>query len=158
MPRLRFAGQITGCEGYIESAAIGLLTGMFAANERLGLPLSGPPATTAFGALLGHITGGHILDETPSLLDGDGDGDLQTPRPRSFQPMNVNFGLFPPMEPPSHDDEGKRIKGKDKTFWRKRAMSRRALTDLASWLGSDHAVPLTTLPTAHFTTGVSTAT
>ena len=125
-PRLRFAGQITGCEGYVESAAIGLLTGLFAAAERLGQAVVPPPPTTAFGALLGHITGGHLVDET--VADGD------TPKARSFQPMNVNFGLFPPMEPPSHRADGTRIKGKDKSFERKRAMSRRALVDLAPWL------------------------
>ena len=77
-PRLRFAGQITGVEGYVESAAIGLLAGRFAAADRLGLAITPPPATTAFGALLAHITGG---------------ADAKT-----FQPMNVNFGLFPPLE------------------------------------------------------------
>ena len=82
-PRLRFAGQITGCEGYVECAAIGLLAGRFAAAERLGEPLALPPPTTAHGALLGHITGGHI-----ETIDAG---------PRSFQPMNVNFGLFPPL-------------------------------------------------------------
>ena len=82
-PRLRFAGQITGVEGYVESAAIGLLAGRFAAAERLGEPLASPPPTTALGALLVHITGGH-------LSQGDGAS-------RSFQPMNVNFGLFPPL-------------------------------------------------------------
>src|SRR4051812_1420004 len=82
MPRLRFAGQITGCEGYVESAAIGLLAGRFAAAERTGQVLGLPPATTAHGALLGHITGGHV-----ETIDAG---------PRSFQPMNVNFGLFPP--------------------------------------------------------------
>jgi methylenetetrahydrofolate--tRNA-(uracil-5-)-methyltransferase len=133
MPRLRFAGQITGCEGYVESAAIGLLAGTFAANERLGRSTTLPPVTTAFGALLGHITGGHIVD------DAAPEGDLQPSRARSFQPMNVNFGLFPQMDPPSHDDEGKRIKGKDKTFWRKRMMSRRALADLAGWLEAVNA-------------------
>ena len=126
-PRLRFAGQITGCEGYIESAAIGLLTGLFAASERLGQPVTTPPRTTAFGALLGHITGGHLLEETI------------TKGPRSFQPMNVNFGLFPPMDPPTHDDAGLRIKGKDKSVWRKRVMSRRALIDLRQWMDG-HAV------------------
>ena len=83
MPRLRFAGQITGCEGYVESAAIGLLAGRFAAAERLGEPIVPPPPTTAHGALLGHITGGHV-----ETIDAG---------PRSFQPMNVNFGLFPPL-------------------------------------------------------------
>jgi methylenetetrahydrofolate--tRNA-(uracil-5-)-methyltransferase len=126
-PRLRFAGQMTGCEGYVESAAIGLLTGLFAAGERLGRSVRPPPATTAFGALLGHITGGHIVDDS---------ADVDTSKPRSFQPMNVNFGLFPPMDPPSHRADGTRIKGKDKSFERKRAMSRRALTDLATWLPS----------------------
>src|ERR1700690_4174123 len=87
-PRLRFAGQITGCEGYVESAAIGLLAGRFAAAERLGETPALPPPTTAHGALIGHITGGHI-----ETIDKG---------PRSFQPMNVNFGLLPPLgyEPP----------------------------------------------------------
>jgi len=105
-PRLRFAGQITGVEGYVESAAIGLLTGRFAAAERLGRPPSLPPATTALGALLGHITGGAAAE--------------------TFQPMNVNFGLFPPLEL----EPGQRVKGRD----RKRAMARRALADLDAWL------------------------
>jgi len=103
MPRLRFAGQVTGVEGYVESAAIGLLTGRFASAERIGQASVAPPATTALGALLNHITGG---------------ADAET-----FQPMNVNFGLFP-------DLEGK-IKGRD----RKLAYTRRALADLDGWLG-----------------------
>src|SRR5262245_41005870 len=78
-PRLRFAGQITGCEGYVESAAIGLLAGRAAAAERLGKVWVPPPATTAFGALLAHIVGGHLSAE------GENGGA------RSFQPMNVNF-------------------------------------------------------------------
>jgi methylenetetrahydrofolate--tRNA-(uracil-5-)-methyltransferase len=102
MPRLRFAGQITGCEGYVESAAIGLLTGRFAAAERLGGVLSAPPPTTAMGALLGHITGG--ADAT------------------TFQPMNVNFGLFPPLPGT--------LRGKE----RKQALSARALSDFDEWL------------------------
>ncbi|HZH27079.1 MAG TPA: methylenetetrahydrofolate--tRNA-(uracil(54)-C(5))-methyltransferase (FADH(2)-oxidizing) TrmFO [Azospirillaceae bacterium] len=106
-PRLRFAGQITGCEGYVESAAVGLMAGRFAAAERLGQTPSVPPATTAFGALLGHITGG---------------ADAET-----FQPMNVNFGLFPP---PEKDARGREPKGKD----RKLAQSTRALADLDRWL------------------------
>src|SRR6202034_3475221 len=89
MPRLRFAGQITGCEGYVESAAVGLIAGRMAAAERLGLPVETPPLTTAIGALLNHITGGHI-----ETIDAG---------PRSFQPMNVNFGLFPPIEEPRVD-------------------------------------------------------
>src|SRR5580658_1697846 len=118
MPRLRFAGQITGCEGYVESAAIGLLVGRFAAAERLGERILLPPPTTAHGALLGHITGGHIetIDEGP----------------KSFQPMNVNFGLFPPLDTtPSHDPEGRKFgRGSAKNMARKGALSARALADL----------------------------
>ncbi len=119
-PGLRFAGQITGCEGYVESAAIGLLAGRFAAAERLGQSLTPPPVTTAFGALLSHITGGHIVSD-------------EEPGKRSFQPMNVNFGLFPPIEAPK--SEGKRLRGKEKTNAKKRAMSARALADCRTWLG-----------------------
>jgi len=105
MSRLRFAGQITGVEGYIESAAIGLLAGRFAAAERQGRALPAPPPTTAHGALLGHITGGA--------------------ESATFQPMNVNFGLFPPLEPVA----GRKIKRAE----RKPAMAARALADLQSW-------------------------
>ena len=121
-PRLRFAGQVTGVEGYVESAAIGLLAGRFAAAERLGRPLSAPPPTTAFGALIAHITGGHILDE-----HGAG--------PRSFQPMNVNFGLFPEAPPL----EGARLKGKERGRAKKRAIAVRALADIDTWLGNPPA-------------------
>ena len=131
-PRLRFAGQITGCEGYVESAAIGLLAGRAAACERLGQAWLPPPSTTAFGALLGHITGGHLS------ADGDGSRDGPSSEPRSFQPMNVNFGLFPPLEPPTHDAEGNRIKGKERGAARKRALSARALADLDRWLAMPH--------------------
>jgi methylenetetrahydrofolate--tRNA-(uracil-5-)-methyltransferase len=110
-PDLRFAGQMTGCEGYVESAAIGLLAGRFARAERLGEASVIPPPTTALGALLAHVTGGHI--------DG-GKG--------SFQPMNVNFGLFPDL---TEDPGGK---GKERTRIRKRALAERALADLAPWL------------------------
>ncbi len=120
MPRLRFAGQITGVEGYVESAAIGLLAGRFAAAERLGTALSAPPPTTALGALIAHITGGHV--------EASGEG------PRSFQPMNVNFGLFPPIDEPRTDADGKRIKGKEKGAARKRLMAERALVDIGGWL------------------------
>jgi methylenetetrahydrofolate--tRNA-(uracil-5-)-methyltransferase len=119
-PGLRFAGQITGCEGYVESAAIGLLAGRFAAAERLGRAASLPPATTAFGALLNHITGGHIVSD-------------DEPGKRSFQPMNVNFGLFPPVEAPK--TEGKRLRGKDKTVAKRHAITARALADCRDWLG-----------------------
>jgi methylenetetrahydrofolate--tRNA-(uracil-5-)-methyltransferase len=120
-PRLRFAGQITGCEGYVESAAIGLLAGRFAAAERLGDRPFVPPPTTAHGALLGHITGGHIetIDAGPS----------------SFQPMNVNFGLFPQLQQaPTRDADGKRLRGPAKAVAKKRALCARALNDLDTWL------------------------
>ena len=152
-PRLRFAGQITGVEGYVESAAIGLLAGRFAAAERHGRTPVTPPQTTALGALIAHITGGHIAAEVsdpPGLTPehdsadeaeptevstvSDPEGLTPRPRPRSFQPMNVNFGLFPPIATPERDADGKRIKGKDKGFARKRAMAARALNDLAEWL------------------------
>ncbi|MCG8504093.1 MAG: methylenetetrahydrofolate--tRNA-(uracil(54)-C(5))-methyltransferase (FADH(2)-oxidizing) TrmFO, partial [Sphingomonadales bacterium] len=104
LPRLRFAGQITGVEGYVESAAIGLIAGRFGAAERNGVALPAPPATTALGALLGHITGG---------------ADAKT-----FQPMNVNFGLFPPL--------GERLPKRA----RKPAMAARALTGIDGWLAA----------------------
>ena len=127
-PRLRFAGQITGCEGYIESAAIGLLAGRAAAaGRRLGQAWAPPPPTTAFGALLGHITGGHIS------VEGGGGA-------RSFQPMNVNFGLFPPIEEPTRDAAGNRIKGKERGAARKRALTARALADLDRWLATPQQV------------------
>ena len=109
-PHLRFAGQVTGVEGYVESAAIGLLAGRFAAAEARGAPAAPPPVTTAFGALLSHITGG---------------ADAKT-----FQPMNVNFGLFPEFPKEA------KVRGKD----RKQAMARRAIEDLSTWLGKKEAV------------------
>ncbi|MTI45686.1 methylenetetrahydrofolate--tRNA-(uracil-5-)-methyltransferase [Roseibium hamelinense] len=121
-PRLRFAGQITGCEGYVESASVGCMAGLFAASEQIGHMLSAPPQTTAMGALLAHITGGHIARD-----DGDG-------KPRSFQPMNVNFGLFPPVEAPKTDETGKRLKGKDKSRAKKLAMTQRAKADFETWI------------------------
>jgi methylenetetrahydrofolate--tRNA-(uracil-5-)-methyltransferase len=128
MPRLRFAGQITGCEGYVESAAVGLIAGRFAAADRLGENLAPPPPTTAHGALLAHITGGHV-----ETIDAG---------PRSFQPMNVNFGLFPPLaQTPSKDEQGKRLRGTAKSMAKKRALCRRALADLEIWLaGGAHRV------------------
>ena len=117
MPRLRFAGQITGVEGYVESAAIGLLAGRFAAGERTGSACAPPPPTTALGALIGHITGGHLLEGA-----------------RSFQPMNINHGLLPPIEGPEHDADGKRLKGKDKGRAKKRTVAARALADVDRWL------------------------
>jgi methylenetetrahydrofolate--tRNA-(uracil-5-)-methyltransferase len=108
-PHLRFAGQVTGVEGYVESAAIGLLAGRFAGAELKGLAVVPPPPTTAFGALLNHITGGADA--------------------RTFQPMNVNFGLFPPFE------KSAKIRGKD----RKQAIAARALDDLCAWLALKQA-------------------
>jgi methylenetetrahydrofolate--tRNA-(uracil-5-)-methyltransferase len=101
-PNIRFAGQITGCEGYIESAAIGLLAGKFLAAELAGKALAPPPPTTAMGALLGHITGG---------------ADAET-----YQPMNVNFGLFPPL--------AEKVRKAD----RKKGYTDRARVDLVEWL------------------------
>lgn len=122
-PGLRFAGQITGCEGYVESASIGLLAGRFAAAERKGVSPVLPPVTTAFGALLDHITGGHIVSD-------------DEPGKRSFQPMNINFGLFPPLEPGAltRPEGAKRFRGKEKALAKKQAMASRALSDCASWL------------------------
>jgi methylenetetrahydrofolate--tRNA-(uracil-5-)-methyltransferase len=101
-PRLRFAGQMTGVEGYVESAAIGLLAGRFAAAEQLGQEMAAPPPTTALGALLAHITGGASAEV--------------------FQPMNVNFGLFPPLAEAAPKSQ------------RKSAYSARALGDCDHWL------------------------
>ncbi|MDU6373200.1 MAG: FAD-dependent oxidoreductase, partial [Bradyrhizobium sp.] len=120
-PRLRFAGQMTGCEGYVESASIGLIAGLYAAAEARGTGLSPPPATTALGALLGHITGGHI-----ETIDG---------ATRSFQPMNINFGLFPPLAvAPTRKPDGSRLKGNEKTVAKKQALSARALAALDGWI------------------------
>jgi methylenetetrahydrofolate--tRNA-(uracil-5-)-methyltransferase len=121
--RLRFAGQITGCEGYVESAAIGLLAGRFAAAIPLGEPIVPPPPTTAHGALLGHVTGGHI-----ETIDAG---------PRSFQPMNVNFGLFPPLSTTPKAPDGKRLRGTEKNLAKKRALTARALLDLERWIAGE---------------------
>lgn len=128
-PDVRFAGQITGCEGYVESASIGLLTGRFASAEQKGEAVSLPPATSALGSLLNHITGGHLsTDEEPGK--------------RSFQPMNINFGLFPELAPGSIvNPEGvKRFRGKDKTIMKRQLMAMRALNDCAAWLGVEPPV------------------
>jgi len=124
-PRLRFAGQITGCEGYVESAAIGLLAGRFAAAERLSELLLPPPPTTAHGALVAHITGGHMEAIDPSA------GSTGT---RSYQPMNVNFGLFPPLAHAVNHPDGVRLRGTEKTLAKKRALAARALADLEQWI------------------------
>ena len=101
-PHIRFAGQITGCEGYVESSAVGLMVGRFAAAELRGGTLAPPPAETALGALLGHITGGADA--------------------RDYQPMNVNFGLFPPLAERVHKKQ------------RKEAMTTRARAAMAEWV------------------------
>ncbi len=119
-PRLRFAGQITGVEGYVESAAMGLMAGRAAAAERLGKIFTAPPPTTAHGALINHITGGHIAAT-------DGKNQL-------FQPMNINFGLMPPPVVPEKID-GVRLSFKDKGAARKRAYTSRAMADFMAWLG-----------------------
>ena len=112
--RLRFAGQITGVEGYIESAAIGGMAGRMAAAEIKEETWTAPPAETAHGALLSHLTGGAMAD--------------------SFQPMNVNFGLFPPV-PPTITPNGKKryLKGRD----RKAAYAQRALEMMQNWVDGD---------------------
>jgi len=123
-PRLRFAGQITGCEGYVESASVGLMAGLCAAANALGQSLAPPPPTTAHGALLNHITGGHI-----ETVDAG---------PRSFQPMNINFGLFPPLtNPPTRKADGTRLRGNEKSIAKKQALSARALADLDGWIADN---------------------
>ncbi len=110
-PHIRFAGQVTGVEGYVESAAMGLLAGRLAAAEAQGRPLGPPPPETATGALLAHITGGADA--------------------RTFQPMNVNFGLFPPIEA-----KGGRRGRKD----RYRAYTDRAKAAFGAWLDAQPAL------------------
>lgn len=107
-PRIRFAGQISGCEGYVESASMGLMAGRFAAAERLGIEMERPPLTTSHGALINHITGGANAD--------------------TFQPMNINFGLFPDIN--AKNAKGRRAKGRD----RKQALAARAKVDMQQWL------------------------
>lgn len=116
-PNIRFAGQITGCEGYIESASIGLIAGRMAASDALAQPFEKPPLTTALGALLNHVTGGADAD--------------------TFQPMNVNFGLFPAPENPYQimpNGKRKKLKGKD----RKKCYTDRAKTDLEQWISNNN--------------------
>ena len=117
-PRLRFAGQITGVEGYVESAAMGLLAGRFAAAELAGEVLSPPPPTTALGALLTHVTGGHLSDGKAS-----------------FQPMNINYGLMPSLEGPLRSEDGRKLTPPERGRAKKLLMSERALQDAKAWLG-----------------------
>lgn len=118
-PRVRFAGQITGVEGYVESAAIGLLAGRFAAADARGAELAPPPPETALGALVGHVVGGHLSDGKSS-----------------FQPMNINYGLLPPMDVPRHDDNGRKLPPPERGRAKKRLMSARAVAALRLWSGS----------------------
>ena len=120
-PRFRFAGQVTGVEGYVESAAMGLLAGRMAAAQAQGRTLPTPPATTAHGALVNHITGGHIAT---------------TENHASFQPMNINFGLMPPVT--IVREAGKKIQHKDKAILRKLAYTSRAMADFKEWLSAQH--------------------
>ena len=106
-PHLRFAGQVTGVEGYVESAAMGLLAGRMAAAQALGRDLAPPDGTTAMGALIHHITGGAEA--------------------RTFQPMNVNFGLFPPVEAKG---------GRRGRAARYPAYTERAKQDFSAWLAA----------------------
>lgn len=122
---IRFAGQITGCEGYVESAAVGLMAARFTAAEALGEALPLPPLTTAHGALLAHITGRLAVP-----------GEER----RDFQPMNINFGLFPPLADAVVSEDGKRLRGTAKMLARKRALSRRALRDFQAWVGETRSL------------------
>jgi len=116
-PDLRFAGQIMGVEGYVESAALGLIAGRMAAAQAKGDTVNAPPVTTALGALVEHVTGGF----------------MSGPKAK-FQPMNVNFGLFPPVDNLSfRRPDGSRVRGKDKTRLKRRVMAERALTDIQAW-------------------------
>ena len=117
-PDIRFAGQIMGVEGYVESAALGLITGRMAAAQAIGNKYPIPPLTTAMGSLVEHVTGGYM-----------------TGPKAKFQPMNVNFGLFPPMEEEIVYPKvnGKRLRGKDKTRYRKSLLAKRALHDIKAW-------------------------
>ncbi|MGB0921162.1 MAG: methylenetetrahydrofolate--tRNA-(uracil(54)-C(5))-methyltransferase (FADH(2)-oxidizing) TrmFO [Alphaproteobacteria bacterium] len=111
---IRFAGQITGVEGYVESSAMGGLAGRLAAAEMLGLACTPPPLTTAHGSLINHISGGANAD--------------------TFQPMNINFGLMPMMEAPRKDAEGNRLRGKAKGRAKKALMAAKALSDYEAWV------------------------
>ncbi len=113
--RIRFAGQITGCEGYVESASVGLMTGRFAASEMLNQELNLPPKTTALGSLLNHVTGGANAE--------------------TFQPMNINFGLFPlppdeMLRPKQENGKRRKLKGMD----RKKVYTSIAARDFDEWI------------------------
>jgi methylenetetrahydrofolate--tRNA-(uracil-5-)-methyltransferase len=111
-----FAGQIIGVEGYVESASMGLLAGIVLAAKWHGREYAPPPAATAHGALLAHVTGGHIGGK------------------KGFQPMNVNFGLMPPPNVPAYGSDGRKLKRRERKMARKESYCRRALDEFASWL------------------------
>ena len=117
-PAIRFAGQITGVEGYLESAAIGLLCGRFAGGDARGVPANIPPRSSALGALLNHITTGHLASDSNK---------------KTFQPMNINFGLFENIDAPKQDPSGRRLRGKERGLARKRILAERALAELDAW-------------------------
>lgn len=119
-PHIRFAGQVTGVEGYVESSAMGGMAGRLMAAEAKGIPVTPPPATTAHGALIAHITGA---------------ADAKT-----FQPMNVNFGLMTPMEAPRKDEDGNRLRGKKRGLAKKKLMAAKALEDYQTWLDSNQVL------------------
>lgn len=134
--RVRFAGQITGVEGYVESAAMGLIAGRLAAAEQQDRSLSPPPPTTAHGALIAHITGGHL-----------------TGAENKFQPMNVNFGLFPELEVEiPRKEDGRRLPGAERARRRKQHRCARALDDFGVWLRSvDHEQAVASQSMSHVT-------
>jgi methylenetetrahydrofolate--tRNA-(uracil-5-)-methyltransferase len=102
---------------------VGLIAGRLAAAERLGRPLAAPPPTTAMGALVGHITGGHLEAGA-----------------RSFQPMNINYGLLPPLEAPRRGADGGRLSAKERGRAKKRLVAERALADLDAWIARPPAL------------------
>lgn len=123
-PHIQFAGQITGCEGYVESTTVGLLASYFAIAKLRQQPAMLPPITTAFGALLNHITKGHISHEEESK--------------RSFQPMNINFGLFPPIDLPEE------MSRKEKSSNRKLYLTSRGRADFKEWMAKQNILKAAT--------------
>lgn len=115
MPNIRFAGQITGCEGYVESAALGLMAGLFCGFEAQDKCILPPPVSTALGAIHNHVTIGHFSGKKGT-----------------FQPMNVNFGLFPELDE-DRMKEALKVKGKEREKARKFQISQRAKSELEDW-------------------------
>lgn len=123
LPHIRFAGQITGVEGYVESSAIGLIAGRMAAHEALGHSMPALPDETALKSLIRHVTGGHLSDGK-----------------QSFQPMNINFGLLPQIEAPRKDADGNRLRGKAKGREKKKIMTKSALLALDGWIAAQKSL------------------